>query len=372
MIKILHLADLHLGRSHSYLGDKAPDRRREADGILRRVVDCVLGEQPDIRAVVIAGDLFDSYRPDETLVGEVMDWLRSLVEAGRTVITLPGNHDELSYPDCVYWRRRDRWPGVLVTSPEWTKVATVKTGEGPCHFYGLAYRAGMTPETLEPKIPREPDGLHVAILHASVDLPGEDRSIRASSGDLARLGVDYVALGHVHKPREFRFPSGPAVYPGLIEGSGFDDSGCRELTIATLEGQSSKVERIPIEARRIETRTVDLGEFDEREVLMERLGAMADPDLILRIVLSGTAGFEVSPGFLTGQLSSLFHHLQIEEDFTVMNAGEVEAAAGEETVFGWVLRELRQREAQAEEVDRAVIRRALRHAWQAFRGGGGC
>ena len=65
MIRILHLADLHLGRSHSYLGDKAAERKKEADGVLRRIVDRVLGDPIEVDAIVLAGDLFEGHKPED-------------------------------------------------------------------------------------------------------------------------------------------------------------------------------------------------------------------------------------------------------------------------------------------------------------------
>jgi exonuclease SbcD len=370
MIRILHLADLHLGRSHSYLGDKAAERKREADSLLSRVVDRVLGDPIDVDAVVIAGDLFDTYDPEDSLVGEVMGALRRLVRAGKTVITLPGNHDELSYHNCVYRRHQDRWPGILVSSPEWTRVATVQTEDGPCHFYGIAYQAGITREKLDTSIPLEPEGLHVALLHASVDLPSTDRSIHATSRELGKLGVDYVALGHIHVPNQISLRKGLAVYPGLIEGSGFDDPGRGRLTIACVGDGKPSIEEIPMEARPIETREIDLGSMDGDEELTEAITAHADPGIILRVRLTGPAGFEPSSELISSELDEHFYHLEIQEDFVLMGAGEVEAAAGEETVLGLVILRLKERESRAKtEEEKAIARLALRHAWRAFRGG---
>jgi exonuclease SbcD len=370
MIRILHLADLHLGRSHSYLGERAAERRQEADGLLRRIVDRVLGDPIEVDAVVIAGDLFESYRPDGGLVGEVIGQLGRLVDAGKTVITLPGNHDELSYAECVYNRHRGRWPGILVTCPGWTRVATVRTGDGACHFYGIAYQAGITPEGLETDLPLEADGMHVALLHASVDLPGKDRAIQARSQELGDLGVHYVALGHVHKARTIPIPGGLAVFPGLIEGSGFDDPGRGELVIVTLGGGTPELETVPVDTRAIRTVEIDLGSIEDGAALRSAVQNLADPGLILRIRLTGIAGFEPPTALLAGELGDRFHHLELVEEFTRIGAAEVEAAAGDETVLGLVLRALKAKEAGAEsERERAMLRLAVRHVWHAFQGG---
>ncbi len=370
MTRILHLADLHLGRSHSYLGDRAGERKRETDGLLGRIVDRVLGDPIEVDAVIIAGDLFESYKPEDRLAGEVIGQLGRLIEAGKTVITLPGNHDELSYGDCVYNKHAGRWPGILVTSPVWTKITTISTADGPCHFYAIAYQAGMTATTLDPSVSIEPDGLHVAVLHAASGLPGKDRSIQTTWDDLGKLGVDYVALGHIHKPDLKKLGCCTAVYPGLIEGGGFADPGCGEIVLVTLSGGAVNVERLPFPVRSIRTEAVDLAGFEDAGALAGHIRAMADPEIILRIELTGAAGFDVSTALLAGELASLFYFLEIEAEYTLMGAAEVEVAAGEETVLGLVLRDLREQEkAAGNDPERMVVRRAINHVWEAFRGG---
>ena len=89
-----------------------------------------------------------------------------------------------------------------------------------------------------------------------------------------------------------------------------------------------------------------------------------------RVELTGAAAFPVSVPFLTGELGGLFYHLEVEAGHTIMDTAEVEAAEGEETVLGLVLRDLRDRERNAgDDSQRTVVRRAVRHVWEAFRRG---
>jgi len=57
-MKILHTADVHLGRPFSGLGSRGKQLRAAQLGTLRRIVDIAASEKVD--CVVIAGDLFDS------------------------------------------------------------------------------------------------------------------------------------------------------------------------------------------------------------------------------------------------------------------------------------------------------------------------
>src|SRR5690554_6906956 len=96
---MLHLADLHLGWNPPW-EDIASRRREERDRRLFSAVSWALKHQIDL--VVIAGDLFETHRPDESLVASVRNDLKRLVDAGVSVVTVPGNHDEISYHDSVY------------------------------------------------------------------------------------------------------------------------------------------------------------------------------------------------------------------------------------------------------------------------------
>ncbi|MGB4726025.1 MAG: metallophosphoesterase, partial [Thermogutta sp.] len=114
---ILHLADLHLDASPEARLDDAVRawllgaRRR----ILNALASWIARDESRIGLVLIAGDLFDRHDPPQEVVSEART---ALAEIARLVpvVTVPGNHDEYSYAQCVY--RRGDWPGVLVTSPE--------------------------------------------------------------------------------------------------------------------------------------------------------------------------------------------------------------------------------------------------------------
>jgi DNA repair protein SbcD/Mre11 len=114
MPSVLHLADLHLGWTPRGLpSEMAASVRRRRDALLGQAVDVALAERVDL--VVIAGDLFESYRPEPALVDDALAQLRRLTAAGIALVTVPGNHDELTYARSVY--RRGRRTGRASSSP---------------------------------------------------------------------------------------------------------------------------------------------------------------------------------------------------------------------------------------------------------------
>ena len=111
--RILHLADLHLGFRHEYLGPDAEARAREADTVLDRVVEWLLGpNEEQIGALLLAGDIFHTPWPDDQTIERVIRTLGRLEQAGIAVVTVPGNHDELTYVDGVF----RRWASMTLAS----------------------------------------------------------------------------------------------------------------------------------------------------------------------------------------------------------------------------------------------------------------
>ena len=100
MLKILHTADWHVGRSFGMFNE-ADARKLARERIT--VVDRILGlaDRYDVDAVLCAGDLFDSLDPGEDWWGALSDRLRERAAPTRPVVLLPGNHDPIT-PDSVY------------------------------------------------------------------------------------------------------------------------------------------------------------------------------------------------------------------------------------------------------------------------------
>jgi DNA repair exonuclease SbcCD nuclease subunit len=80
--KIIHAADLHLedGEEKAY-----------CYGVLDEIIALALAEKAG--ALVLAGDLFDSFADFEALRSEVCAKFKPLAEAGCPIIYIPGNHE---------------------------------------------------------------------------------------------------------------------------------------------------------------------------------------------------------------------------------------------------------------------------------------
>ena len=86
-MKLLHTADWHLGKK---LDDFS--RIEEQKDVLEEI--CIIAEQENVDAVLVAGDLFDTFNPSNEAVELFYKTLKRLSNNGqRPVIAIAGNHD---------------------------------------------------------------------------------------------------------------------------------------------------------------------------------------------------------------------------------------------------------------------------------------
>src|SRR5690554_3866757 len=91
-MKVLHTSDWHIGKR---LGSvyRIEEQREVLDEI------CIIAQEQQVDAVIIAGDLFDTYNPPVDAVELLYTTLKRLSNNGvRPVIAIAGNHDS---PDRV-------------------------------------------------------------------------------------------------------------------------------------------------------------------------------------------------------------------------------------------------------------------------------
>ena len=373
MLRMLHLADLHLGWTpRDWPTERARRRRTRRDRVLERAVEYALDHE--IHLVVIAGDLFETYAPPADLVHSSIAQLRRLDDAGVTVVTVPGNHDELTYPDSVYRAHAERWPGVLVTSPTPQRLGPIPTLGGDVAIVSLAYVGGVTPARSPLNdFPDRAGGIpHVAAFHGTLGSGLGERSLPLDAQALGSKGYDYVALGHIHKPAVARLGSTPAVYPGCVEGKGFDDPGVPSWTVVTLGAGDARIEHVPVDIQTIDDLELDVTQFDTVDEIRERIQARQDADAIQRVTLTGSLHVaDLDPDALAAEFAPHFFHFELRDRTTSVAAELLERWAQEPTVRGAFVQRMRERlEAAASDDERTTIVRALRYGVRALQGSG--
>jgi len=372
VLRMLHLADLHLGYEPAFLDDeKSKMRQRERDALLKRAVDYAIDPANAIDMVVIVGDLFETHKPEGALVQEVIRQIGRLQMAGLFVVTVPGNHDEISYHTSVYREKRNAWPGVLVGNPMPELVASTEVRGIPIRFYSMAYTAGLTNVQALGSVPRSAEsGLHIAAFHGSLDWDAGDRSLPLRSQDLAKAGYSYIALGHIHRYAEMRAGRTPAIYPGAVEGKSLSDPGVGHFTIVEFEKDKVNLKKHPVAVRQYRSEELDISVVGGEEDLLELCRKKRDPEALVEMVLTGTPSFFVDTLRLESVLCKEFFYLKFKDNTSVMTPQMVARYAGEHTVRGEFVRRLAARmDSAQDERERRMLKMALLRGLAAFSGG---
>ena len=396
MLRLLHLADLHLGWLPRDLPPEVAETRRVArDARLGEAVELALSER--VHAVLVVGDLFDDFAPPADLVRYAREALGRLVAAGISVVTVPGNHDELTYATSVYRREAERWPGLLVRAPMPAALGRIEAAGTTLHVHGVAYVGGVTDvaNVLRALPPRESEGRQLFLAHGTLrhgggdasaggasarrangaagsnDVMSNDRSLPLPRAALAVAGYDYLALGHLHRPSEERLGGGLAVYPGCVGGKGFDDPGARHWTLVTFTPGGPRVEQRPLRGQQLVDEHLDVSDCDHEGAVLEALAAVAGRHAgdLLRVRLTGALPAVLDPEDLATQCGGDTLYLRVEDHTTAVSPALLDAWGASPTVRGAFVRRLQARlDAAQDEDERALVVRALRQGLAALEG----
>jgi len=355
-VKILHLADLHLGYAPGFLSsEKSRARSAELKSAFERAIEFAIKPANSISAVIIAGDLFETPSPDQATRGFARAQLGRLSAAAIPALIVPGTHDTIGLPESVY-KTEAFPPGVHILAPPFSTAPLELTlGSEKFFFYWFTYdpaEKGTISEYLagvEGSLPR--DGYKVFIAHASLMGSQEwnmtRKSLPVTLEELRSSGMHYVALGHYHNFFESG-REGPGVakvvYPGTLEGKAFGENGGRYLVVANFENGGASVEKHPFNRRVLEEKTMSLDSepASSEEELLKRLESLGNQNLLLRLTLTGSPDFVVRADFLAQVLADKFFYLEIEDSTSVLSSIAVEETMHERTIRGMFLRRLKE------------------------------
>lgn len=378
MPRLMHIADLHLGwRPRDLASDIAHQIRVERDDLLRQAVDVAL--EQGVQLLLIAGDLFEHHEPDARTVAYALTQLQRLHAAGIGIVTVPGNHDELTYAQSVYRTEAERWPGVLVTRPEPGPVTTLDVGGARVGISGVAYVGGVTP-THEPiaSLPHANADIHIGVMHgtwsSAAQRPGDPfssgRSLPIDAAAMARSGYHYLALGHLHVPQQIRLQGvGWAVYPGCVGGKGPRDVGSNHWTLIDVDSHNVRVHTHPAQVAPVWQRDLDVGAFDDANALEAAIVSLGDARTWARISLRGSLAFALDLERVRERAAVAFRHLELEDRTHDVAGAWMATWAAQPTVRGAFVRRMQWLLSEASEpAEREKIVRALRLGLAALAG----
>ncbi len=305
-IKIIHTADLHLGRALPYLNTRAASRRSEILLTLQKICEICKSESAD--ALVIAGDIFESPCPERNIAQQTFSILDNL---GLPVVICAGNHDCLLC-DSPYFTQNLPDNVTLLTK----EVPFVKIGDAA--IYGVSFYDYEMFMSAPPSLPNK-DGINILVLHA--DIETESRYNPINTDFIATSGADYVALGHIHKKSEIKQAGNTYyAYSGCPEGQGFDELDVCGVYSVMVEKGNCKAQFLPVSKRIHAFEKIDVSScFDNlavcqtiEAVLKEKFGQSFCENLY-KIHLVGDKNFAIDTAFVTQSLSQNIYFIKVAD-----------------------------------------------------------
>jgi DNA repair exonuclease SbcCD nuclease subunit len=324
MFTFIHAADLHLdtpfagiGKLSSRVSAALQDASLEAfDGLIELTL------QEDAAFLLLAGDLYDGVQRGIRAQRRFEQGLRRLDARGIATFIVHGNHDPLGG-----WSAIREWPDRVTVfgSDAAQAVPVVRDGVTIATVHGLSHDRPQVTENLARRFRRtEAAGLHVGLLHANVGSHAEHAPYSPCSvDDLAATGLDYWALGHVHR-RQILARQPWVVYPGNLQGRhpGPGERGAKGALVVTVEGGQVQEPRFEaLDRIRFESLSIDTAAFEDVASLMRTLQQRADDllqqhpgrGLILRAELVGRSSLygEIRH---PGRLDEILDELRRDQD----------------------------------------------------------
>ncbi len=237
----IHIADTHLGYEQYGIHERFNDFSRAFWDIMREAA-----ERP-VDFVLIAGDLFHKRAIDARTLLHAIEGLKLLKAREIPVLAIEGNHDRSYYREGVSWlqflchqhyltlldpRMQDGAPVLEPWDKEKMLGAYVDLPGGKLRVYGLKWQGaattrsmeGLTKALAEEREAEQAAGIEYRLLmmHTGVDgiVPRLVGLPTQSQFEPLKQYIDYLALGHVHKP----FEIGDWIYnPGSTETCGAEE-----------------------------------------------------------------------------------------------------------------------------------------------------
>jgi len=239
MPKFLHVADIHLGFDRYDSKERTLDFYKAFRDVLQKYA---IAEKVDF--VVIAGDLFEHRNLQPNILNHAKVCLLDLAEAGIPAIAIEGNHDNCPYGITTSWLRylAESYHLILLEPDQSETGETmfapwddeIKRGgyiDLPCgvrvigsQWYGASAPSAIA--QLANAVERLPShsGQTVMLFHHGLEgqIARYQGALRyADLEPLKTAGVDYLALGHIHKNYA---EQGWIFNPGSIEANSMEES----------------------------------------------------------------------------------------------------------------------------------------------------
>lgn len=324
-MKLLHSADWHLDSPlNGWSKEETAFLRSQLLQIPEKVVSLCRSERCD--AMLLSGDLFDGAYTKESY--RVV--YKALEEIEIPVFISPGNHD-FCQSGSPYLS--EVWPANvhIFTKPF---IESVVLPEFDCEILGAGYTSMDCPALLEGFHASAAHKIQIGILHGDAT-QANSPYCPVTSQQVKESGLNYLALGHIHKAGSFRSGSTLCAWPGCPMGRGYDETGIKGVLIVEIQ-EDTAASFLPLDTLQFHDETVELAE-DALSSAKSVLPAVAS-ESFYRLTFTG-----YSEGLDLPQIKAHFPqvpHLQLRD--RTLPEIDLWSAAGDDSLEGMYFKLLQQ------------------------------
>lgn len=368
-IKILHCADLHIGAAESFLGARAESRQAETLITFEKIIDIARENAVDI--LLIAGDLFNSNNVEKSYIDRVLECFASIPQI--KIIYSAGNHDPLN-ADSPFKKYASALPQNLYVMD--TKDCCVKFDELNTCVYGKSFKEVYMQGSPEFSLKTQDGYINIMCIHgeARADLGSDYNSI--TNGFIQKSGMDYIALGHVHKRSDvYKIGNTYCAYCGCPEGQGFDELGEKGVYWGMVSSGDCKLQFIPTAKRMHVSENIDIsGLLSSSEIAAHIIEIIKQKynsnyaDNLYKIILTGFVDevAEISVPEICSRLNGILYFAKVKDKTKIKI--DFDELAKEQSLKGIFVKNMLSKIEAAQEDEKELLHSALNLGIKAFLG----
>lgn len=350
-MKFLHMADLHLDTkfdSLSQINGLPQKRRLEQRKALKQMIEYI--KENEIEMFLISGDLYEQKYIRKSSIEYINNLFKEIPNV--QIFIAPGNHDPYianSFYSSYPWSE----------NVHIFKENIEKIDYKDIHIYGFGFTDYYCKqsEIEEIEIENKKD-INILITHGALDGSSDElreyNPIRETK--LKKLGFDYIALGHIHKPYYNEEKNQKIVYPGSPISLGFDELGTHGVISGEISKKELKLEFIQIDTREYVEKEIDITNLSSTEEIIEKIENLTlDEKNLYKIILIGRRYFPI-------KLEEVANLINIENIVKIRNHTkpgiDIEKLAQENTIKGIFVRRILERK-EKENLDEDFIEKTI-------------
>ena len=303
-MNFVHIADLHIGQSFksaSFGREFGRIKRQAIKENLNKIIDYCNLHQIDF--LLMAGDCIEA---DYTQVSDLLDLKYMFEKLIKTrIIMIAGNHDpaiiihgsmeSIQWPEHVY---------IINHSYEYIEFEDKNIGFFCASWQNkknIQFDYELMDRTLETAKVKQ----HIGILHG--DIYSAQGYMPLDKNRLLNSKLDYIALGHIHKPDIIQ---GKLAYPGSLEPLDFSEKGSHGFILGELNGKKIHLEHIEQMLHPMKTSHLDVSRFESGMEIIDEIKARLqhfEKKDMLRLILTGEMrlAFELLESLVDGNWNTI-------------------------------------------------------------------